>query len=184
MSESKRIPFELICKFHRFKLSALPMPLPESELITLSTIYESNRWEGVENTLISGLAEKLHVSVPTMSRCLRKLEEKGLIQKNSQTNDRRNTYVCLTPGGTEIYEEAFHTLSAFVERALSRIADDELEQFFATFDKIYDALAIEYNALETDAQRSMETKCSMETRSSVEKPDLPVSSHGTASRLT
>ena len=119
-----------------------------------------------------------------MSRCLRKLEEKGLIQKNSQTNDRRNTYVCLTPGGTEIYEEAFHTLSAFVERALSRIADDELEQFFATFDKIYDALAIEYNALETDAQRSMETKCSMETRSSVEKPELPVSSHGTSSRLT
>lgn len=60
------------------------MPLPESELITLSTIYESNRWEGVENTLISGLAEKLHVSVPTMSRCLRKLEEKGLIQKTAR----------------------------------------------------------------------------------------------------
>lgn len=102
-----------------------------------------------------------------------------------QPDKRPPQYVRLPDsGGTEIYEEAFHTLSAFVERALSRIADDELEQFFATFDKIYDALAIEYNALETDAQRSMETKCSMETRSSVEKPELPVSSHGTSSRLT
>ncbi|WP_455437483.1 MarR family winged helix-turn-helix transcriptional regulator [Hungatella hathewayi] len=148
MSDVNVLPFELINKFHRFKLSALPMPLPESELITLYTIRDANAYEGVENTLISGLAEKLHVSVPTISRCLSKLEEKGLVQKSSQTNDRRNTYVCLTEQGMEIYEEAFRTLSSFVERALSRIDGKELKQFFATFDKIYDALAQEYNKLE------------------------------------
>lgn len=152
MPESKKIPFELISKFHRFKLSTLPMPLPESELITLATIYETNQWESAEKTMISGLAEKLHVSVPTISRCLRKLEEKGLIQKNSQTNDRRNTCVCLTPKGTEIYNEAFRTLSSFVERALSRIDEEELDRFFTTFDKIYDALVIEYNSLEKNEE--------------------------------
>lgn len=67
--------------------------------------------------------------------------------KNSQTNDRRNTYVCLTPKGNEIYNEAFRTLSSFVEQALSRIDEEELDQFFITFDKIYDALVIEYNSL-------------------------------------
>lgn len=148
MSDVNIFPFELINKFHLFKISALPMPLPESELITLYTIRDANQYEGVENTLISGLAEKLHVSVPTMSRCLRRLEEKGLIQKSSQTNDRRNTYVCLTEQGLEIYEEAFQTLSSFVERALSRIDSEELKQFFTTFDKIYEALAQEYNSLE------------------------------------
>ena len=147
MPESKKIPFELMNKFHSFKLSKFPMPLPESELITLATIYEANQWESAEKTMISGLAEKLHVSVPTISRCLHKLEEKGLIQKNSQTNDRRNTYVCLTPKGNEIYNEAFRTLSSFVEQALSRIDEEELDQFFITFDKIYDALVIEYNSL-------------------------------------
>lgn len=45
MPESKKIPFELMNKFHRFKLSKFPMPLPESELITLATIYEANQWE-------------------------------------------------------------------------------------------------------------------------------------------
>lgn len=35
-------------KFHRFKLSKFPMPLPESELITLATIYEANQWESAE----------------------------------------------------------------------------------------------------------------------------------------
>lgn len=148
MSDVNVFPFELINKFHRFKLSALPMPLPESELITLYTIRDANQYEGVENTLISGLAEKLHVSVPTISRCLSKLEEKGLVQKSSQTNDRRNTYVCLTEYGLEIYEDAFQTLSSFVERALSRIDEAELKQFFNTFDKIYDALAQEYSTLE------------------------------------
>lgn len=148
MSDVNVFPFELINKFHRFKLSALPMPLPESELITLYTIRDANQYEGVENTLISGLAEKLHVSVPTISRCLSKLEEKGLVQKSSQTNDRRNTYVCLTEYGLEIYEDAFQTLSSFVERALSRIDEAELKQFFTTFDKIYDALAQEYSTLE------------------------------------
>lgn len=71
-------------KFHRFKLSKFPMPLPESELITLATIYEANQWESPEKTMISGLAEELHVSVPTISRCLHKLEEKGLIQKTAR----------------------------------------------------------------------------------------------------
>lgn len=85
--------------------------------------------------MISGLAEKLHVSVPTISRCLHKLEEKGLIQKNSQTNDRRNTYVCLTPKGNEIYNEAFRTLSSFVEQALSRIDEEELDQFLLPLTK-------------------------------------------------
>ncbi len=147
MADVNVFPFELINKFHRFKLSALPMPLPESELITLYTIRDANQYDGVENTLISGLAEKLHVSAPTISRCLSRLEEKGLVQKSSQTNDRRNTYVCLTEEGLAIYEESFRTLSSFVERALSRIDGEELNQFFATFDKIYDALAQEYNAL-------------------------------------
>ena len=147
MADVNVFPFELINKFNRFKLSALPMPLPESELITLYTIRDANQYDGVENTLISGLAEKLHVSVPTISRCLSRLEEKGLVQKSSQTNDRRNTYVCLTPKGNEIYNEAFRTLSSFVEQALSRIDDEELDQFFITFDKIYDALVIEYNSL-------------------------------------
>ena len=68
MADVNVFPFELINKFHRFKLSALPMPLPESELITLYTIRDANQYDGVENTLISGLAEKLHVSVPTISR--------------------------------------------------------------------------------------------------------------------
>ena len=63
MADVNVFPFELINKFHRFKLSALPMPLPESELITLYTIRDANQYDGVENTLISGLAEKLHVSV-------------------------------------------------------------------------------------------------------------------------
>lgn len=80
-------------KFHRFKLSKFPMPLPESELITLATIYEANQWESAEKTMISGLAEKLHVSVPTISRCLHKLEEKGLIQK--QPDKRSPQYVRL-----------------------------------------------------------------------------------------
>ena len=81
MADVNVFPFELINKFHRFKLSALPMPLPESELITLYTIRDANQYDGVENTLISGLAEQLHVSVPTISRCLSRLEEKGLVQK-------------------------------------------------------------------------------------------------------
>ena len=130
MADVNVFPFELINKFHRFKLSALPMPLPESELITLYTIRDANQYDGVENTLISGLAEKLHVSVPTISRCLSRLEEKGLTEE-----------------GLAIYEESFRTLSSFVERALARIDGEELNQFFATFDKIYDALAQEYNAL-------------------------------------
>ena len=147
--ESGRFSISFVEKFHNFRISALPMPLPEAELLTLHNIYNANRQVGPEYTSISLVASRQHVSVPTVSRCLKKLEDKGLIEKNGRADDRRGTYVSLTPRGEEVYLKACSILNDFVNHSLSRIDPDKLEQFFCTFDEIYEALRKDYDALAT-----------------------------------
>lgn len=147
MQNMEKNTIELVQKFHRFRVSALPLPLPEGELLTLSVIHSLNQNAGIENTLISAIADIEHVSVPTISRCLGKLEGKGLILKKNASNDKRSICVTLTPQGEAIYQEAFLTLSEFIGKALAHIDEQELEQFFLTFDKIYEAISQEYALL-------------------------------------
>ncbi len=147
MTDFEKAPFDLIRKFHRFKLNAFPMPLPEGELLTLVLIGELNREKGAERTLVSTLAEEQQISVPTISRCLRRLEEKGLILKLESPADRRSTCVSLTDQGQRVLGEACRTVSAFIQKVFSHLEPEELRQFFITYDRIYEAFALEYEAL-------------------------------------
>ncbi len=147
MFDADKTTLRLVHKFHKFRISAFPLPLPETEMVTLSIIHDMNREKGVDATLISSIAQIQQVSVPTISRRLGKLEEKGLIRKCPVANDRRNTCVGITSQGEAAYQDAVRILSSFINKALSRIDGRELEQFFKTFDKIYDAFSQEYETL-------------------------------------
>lgn len=147
MFDADKSTLRLVHKFHRFQISAFPLPLPETEMVTLSIIRDLNHEKGVDSTLISSIAQIQQVAVPTISRRLVKLEEKGLIRKYPVANDRRNTCVGITRQGEAAFQEAVKILSAFINKALSHIDSKELEQFFKTFDKIYEAFSQEYEAL-------------------------------------
>lgn len=59
-----------------------------------------------------------NISMPNTSRELRKLMEKGLIEKITDTEDRRKQFVCLSDNGKKMMNEAF----AFIEsRFLTRM---------------------------------------------------------------
>ena len=60
----------------------------------------------------------MQMSMPNTSRELRKLIEKGLIEKITDTEDRRKQFVCLSDNGKKMMNEAF----AFIEsRFLTRM---------------------------------------------------------------
>jgi len=68
-----------------------------------------------------------HMSLPNTSRELRKLQERKLIDKISDTEDRRKHYVCLTEDGEKIMEEAFACIEERFQQLIQHASKKDLE---------------------------------------------------------
>lgn len=116
---------------------------PASEISTLLTIKKLNERAGDDKISVSEIASLLNVSVPTVSRCLQKLVAKGYINKTLNEKDRRGMVVTLTPQGQEVCRRAQETIDPLIQKVLSHLEPAELDQFFCTIDKLYDAVYTE-----------------------------------------
>lgn len=139
--------FETKRNIHLLHISErLKLP-PTSEIGTLLTIKELNDQAGTDGISVSEIASLLNVSVPTVSQCLQKLAAKGYVNKTLNEKDRRGTFVTLTPEGQAVCRHAQEAIDPFIQRVLSHLDPAELEQFFSTMDKIYDAVCSELHTL-------------------------------------
>lgn len=72
-----------------------------------------------------GIHSRMHKT--KVSRAVAALEEKNLIRREPNENDRREEFVTLTPRGRHVYEELAPRALAF-ERALDRAIGDQERQ--------------------------------------------------------
>ncbi|WP_093265434.1 MarR family winged helix-turn-helix transcriptional regulator [Psychrobacillus sp. OK032] len=73
----------------------------------------------------SEISDCQHMSMPNTSRELKKLSEKNLIKKLSDTEDRRKQYICLSKDGETMMNEAFATVEIrFLDRIQNASKED------------------------------------------------------------
>ena len=68
-----------------------------------------------------GLAEVLHVHPSTLTGVLRRLEERGVLQRKADPHDRRRALFGLTPRGRKLDTLRAGTVEAAVRRVLARM---------------------------------------------------------------
>lgn len=73
------------------------------------------------------ISECQHMSLPNTSRELRKLQERQLIQKFSDTADRRKQYVRLSKEGEKMMEEAFACIEERFLQLIQHATQDDLK---------------------------------------------------------
>jgi DNA-binding MarR family transcriptional regulator len=78
-------------------------------------------------TSISELAQVRHISLPTVSRKVEHLVEKGLVARRESQKDRRCTILELTEAGEEIIQEMEFSRRKWLEEQFSVLDDQELE---------------------------------------------------------
>ncbi len=71
------------------------------------------------------LAQLLHLTPPSISVALQKMETSGLIVRVQDQDDLRSTRVFLTETGKEAHEVAFLRIRTLEERAMSCLSDKE-----------------------------------------------------------
>jgi DNA-binding MarR family transcriptional regulator len=86
------------------------------------------------------LAEVLHVHPSTLTGVLKRLEEKGLIQRRADSNDARRALFSLTPRGEGHDERRGGTVEAAVRKVLSRTPKARLQAAQSLLTELADEL--------------------------------------------
>lgn len=125
-------------------------PNPEEGFIPLVTEQVVASTTGIS---VSAIAQRMHSSMPSTSRMLGKLESRGLITRERDTRDRRNTLVYLTPEGEHTYAEAYGRLVEYLGLVVDELGEQRTLQIANDLD---DTTAAMDNALRTMEQRHPE----------------------------
>lgn len=89
-----------------------------------------------DGTYVSGMAEKMRVSAPAVSRLLKGMEGKNYITRHADAKDRRNTRVFITEKGKEKREECRKVLCNFTEQVIGRMGEENMLQLLNLFNQM------------------------------------------------
>lgn len=89
-----------------------------------------------EGTPATKIAPMMGLESRSLTRILKKMENKGLIFKKSDEKDKRSVRVYLTEKGREKKTISVNTINEFNELVSSSLNNNELMCFFSTFEKI------------------------------------------------
>ena len=98
---------------------------------------------------VNELATQMDVTVPAVSRTLRRLEERGLIKRVCDEECRRNTHIKILSRGQELFDINRKAIEYLVDKLLDNLSTEEIEktiEFNKKLANIMDAECREYFA--------------------------------------
>lgn len=101
---------------------------------------------------VSDLATELNLDISTVSRQLKVLAHRGLIEKVADAEDARVAKVRLTPNGERILEELRTRRHAVLERALQNWESERRETLFALLEDLVRELDVASSCVTCDSR--------------------------------
>ena len=150
----------------------------------LAVLREAGR---LGHTSISPLARAVHLSQPTVTGILDRLERRGLVERRRNAADRRAVNVTVTAEGHKILNRAPSLLQDRFRHELTKLREWELTMTLASLQRI--AEMMEAETLEASpvlvagpVDAAAESLDSSATSSAEAKPDAPAIPEGTTTR--
>ncbi len=89
-----------------------------------------------EGTAATKIAPMMGLEARSLTRLLKSMEEKGLIYRESDKNDKRSVRILLTKEGRDKKEKARNTVLTFNESVRERVSTQKLTIFFEVLQHI------------------------------------------------
>lgn len=99
------------------------------------------RYDCGENISVAEAAKQLDVSVPFVSKTLKSLDEKGLVERVSDENDHRCIRISVTPDGETLVNKFFIKVFSVLNTAMSEFTREEIESLIDLYGRIINAIA-------------------------------------------
>lgn len=146
-----KISMELFIRMHNFKQLRIAdklNTLPSNGHMILGMLIANEKKQGKACISCTDLAKHMSVSTAAISRSLKHLRESGFIETNIDSNDRRGTIISITELGRKTMYNDYNRLENVMQKATANISKEQLENFFSTFDMIYNGISNELNKLD------------------------------------
>jgi len=101
-----------------------------------------------EGTPVTRLASLLGVESTSLSRLLKSMEKKGLINRTTCEDDRRVMRVSLTPEGIKKRKKAKEIILNFNEKLAQRLSKPEKENFLKIFNHVKELIQEEIDKVQ------------------------------------
>ncbi len=96
---------------------------------TMATGFALISIDPEEGTPSTALGPKMGMEATSLSRTLKSMEEKGLIERKPNPDDGRGVLIHLTPFGIEMRDYSKHVVLGFDEAVQKTISEEELQTF-------------------------------------------------------
>ena len=135
----------IISRMHKLKFGNMLTGVSEIEFKTMSAISRISKSGDVK---VSDIARYLELSAPAVSRTMKSLEEKEYIERHTDKQDRRNTFVKLTTKGEEQQKTWMKSFEEFSEAIFARLGDEKSNQLLENLEAFVKASKEEMKARE------------------------------------
>lgn len=122
----------------REMLSPLPEGIVSSHIRYMDMIQELQKQK--VHVRVSDLSDVLNIPRPGVTRTIKEMEKKGLVQKISSPDDGRVTYLSLTEHGKKISEKYNENYFNELIPYLDGISDADADCMIQTIQKFYDIM--------------------------------------------
>ncbi len=122
----------------REMLPPLPEGIVSSHIRYMDMIQKLQKQK--DHVKVSDLSDVLNIPRPGVTRTIKEMEKKGLVQKTASPDDGRVTYLSLTDHGKEISEKYNENYFNELTPYLDDISDADADCMVQTIQKFYDIM--------------------------------------------
>lgn len=159
MREEQNEFFEIMNSFRKLNISSMLPEISHGDFCVLKTINDCSRCsENREGKVkVSDIAKAAMLPPPTVSRSLRGLEIKELVARTVDQDDRRNTFVEITPKGGALLKEIEAIMNSFAEAVFGNLGEETMGKLNRYLGKL-----VEVSKAEIEKRRYQERKGEIE----------------------
>ena len=122
----------------REMLPPLPEGIMSSHIRYMDMIQELQKQK--VHVRVSDLSDVLNIPRPGVTRTIKEMEKKGLVQKTASPDDGRVTYLSLTEHGTEISEKYNENYFVGLAPYLESISEADAKVMIQTIETFYQVM--------------------------------------------
>lgn len=138
-------------KKQRLKNEFLDQGLTSLELFALLQIYEVTEMNLHEDKIyVSDLVKRMEILPSSLSRVLRGLEKKGLIERRIEQSNRRNVFILMSKEGIEALFTCSERMDRLLMRVVEEVGQQEIDQLFELWRKMTTVIEQQVDLLEQE----------------------------------
>ena len=131
--------FSKVRNINAFSFNLIHSGINSSEYAMLKVIFKFTQESQEAYVRVSDLTKALNITAPSVTKTLSALENKGLITREVEKKNRRNTLVFITEKGVEVKSENDKIVSDFLLKVYDRVGRENIIQFLQLSELIIDA---------------------------------------------